>query len=64
MLLGQDISFDPGGDDDIGGGFVGLSGAARVAANTELFGRVEGALESGGSGSNRIGGNVGLRVQF
>lgn len=62
VLLGQDISFDAGGDDDIGGAFLGLNGAARIAANTEVFGRFEATWE--GDDASSVGGNVGLRMRF
>jgi outer membrane autotransporter protein len=62
VLLGQSLSFDPGGDDDVTSFFAGLTGSARIAGNIELFGNVEANFED--EGSYRFGGNVGAKVTF
>jgi outer membrane autotransporter protein len=62
VLLGQNLSFDPGGADDVGSVFLGLNAAARLADNTDFYGNVEAAWDT--DNSNRIGGNVGLRMHF
>ena len=40
----------------------GLNASARMAANTDPYGNVEATFETGGS--NRAGGNIGVRMRF
>jgi uncharacterized protein with beta-barrel porin domain len=62
VLLGQTLSFDPGGEDEVGGLFAGINASARIASNIDLYGNIEVAAETGSS--ERIGGNIGFRISF
>lgn len=61
-LLAQNITFDPGGDDSVFGGFVGLT-AEHVTANGAVFHATgEGLIED--DGSTRVSGKVGVKFRF
>jgi len=62
VLLGQNLSFDPGGDSEIGSVYIGLNAAARLASAVDVYGNVESAWHT--DSASRVGGNVGLRLHF
>ncbi len=62
VLLGQTISFDPGGEDTIGAVLAGFELTALVDDGISVFGRVEGAVES--NNGRTIGGQAGLEITF
>jgi hypothetical protein len=62
VLIGQSISFDPNGDEWVGGGYLGADLAWWIAENTKFFAGVEGTITS----DDAIGGSAeaGFRVEF
>ena len=62
VLLGQTISFDPGGEDTIGAALAGFELSALVDDGISIFGRVEGAVET--DSGRTIGGQAGVQITF
>jgi hypothetical protein len=62
VLLGQNISFDPGGDDTIGAVLAGFELTAHIDDGFYLFGRLEGGIES--DSGQTVAGQAGLQFTF
>ena len=62
VLLGQTISFDPGGEDSVGAALAGFELSALVDDGVSLFGRVEATVES--NSGRTIAGQAGLQIAF
>jgi Autotransporter beta-domain len=62
VLLGQTLSFDPGGEDDVTSIYAGVYSSARIASNVELFANAEFNIED--DDAYRYGGNIGAKVTF
>jgi len=60
-LLAQNISFDPGGDDVVGGAFAGLQFERTSSGGTTLYGSIEGQVETGGGRQASAKGGVRFR---
>ncbi len=60
-LLGQGISFDPGGEDDVVGRFAGADLAISFDSGLSLYGSVEGVAEDD---SYNVIGHAGARLRF
>jgi uncharacterized protein with beta-barrel porin domain len=61
-LLAQNITFNPGGDDVVGGAFAGLEFERTSAGGISLFASVEGQVETGGG--RQISGKAGVKFRF
>ncbi len=61
-LLGQDISFNPGGEDSVLGGYLSLSGEYLMANGMNIEAGAEGIIES--TGSYQISAYAGLEFRF
>lgn len=61
-LLGQNISFDPGGEDETLGAFAGLSGEYDTGGALVFNAGAEGLIET--SGSYQISGKIGAKIRF
>ncbi|MEP3279242.1 MAG: autotransporter outer membrane beta-barrel domain-containing protein, partial [Stappiaceae bacterium] len=61
-LLGQNISFNPGGDDNTLGGYVGLSGEYDTGGGLVLTAGTEGLVET--TGSYQFSGRAGVKFRF
>ncbi len=61
-LLGQDISFNPGGDDSVLGGYLSLSGEYLMANGMNIEAGAEGIIES--TGSYQVSAYAGLEFRF
>lgn len=61
-LLGQNLSFDPGGSDDIASIFTGFRLNVAKTENFSFFAGVEGSLDT--EESSTITGNLGLKWKF
>lgn len=61
-LLGQNITFDPGGDDVAGAAFAGLQFERTAAGGTTLYGSIEGQVETGGG--RRASAKAGGKFRF
>jgi uncharacterized protein with beta-barrel porin domain len=62
VLLGQSISFDPGGEDTIGTALAGFELTARIGDGFYVFGRMEGGIES--DNGRTVAGQAGLQITF
>ncbi len=60
-LLAQNITFDPGGDRTVTGGFVGLSAEHVSAGGFAFHATVEGLFED--DGSQQVSGKVGIKFR-
>ncbi len=61
-LLGQDISFNPGGDDSVLGGYLSLSGEYLMTNGMNIEAGAEGIIES--TGSYQVSAYAGLEIRF
>lgn len=61
-LLGNIATFNPGGDDAVGRGFLGAKFTAAMSNTTSFFGKVERSWDS--SNTKTITGNLGFAVKF
>ncbi len=61
-LLGQNISFNPGGDDDTFGGYAGLSGEYDTGSGFVLTAGTEGLIDT--VGSYQLSGRAGVSFRF
>jgi len=61
-LLGQAISFNPGGDDDEVTGFVGVTGTTNLGYGATAF--VDGEIHAGEDGLARTEARGGVKVVF
>ncbi|MEP3599859.1 MAG: autotransporter outer membrane beta-barrel domain-containing protein [Stappiaceae bacterium] len=61
-LLGQNISFNPGGDDNTLGGYVGLSGEYDTGGGLVLSASTEGLIDT--TGSYQFSGRAGVKFRF
>ncbi|MEP3275686.1 MAG: autotransporter domain-containing protein [Stappiaceae bacterium] len=61
-LLGQNISFNPGGDDNTLGGYVGLSGEYDTGGGLVLSAGTEGLVDT--TGSYQFSGRAGAKFRF
>jgi len=62
VLLGQTLSFRPGGQDDEVTGFVGATATANLDGNTTLY--LDGEMHFDGDGYSRSEARGGFRVRF
>ncbi len=62
VLLGQNINFDPGGDDVVGGAFAGLQFERTSASGTTLYANIEGQVETGGG--RQASAKTGIKFRF
>ena len=62
VLLGQSISFNPGGDDDEVTGFVGVTGTTNLGAGASAF--IDGEIHMGEDGLSRTEARGGVKVSF
>ena len=62
VLLGQAISFNPGGDDDEVTGFVGATVATSLSAGTSVF--FDSEIHMGDDRISRTEARAGLKVHF
>ncbi len=62
VLLAQNITFDPGGDQTVGALFAGLEFERTSASGTTFFASVEGQVETGGG--RQASGKAGIKFRF
>lgn len=61
-LLARNITFDPGGDDVVGGAFAGFRFERTSASGTTLYAAVEGQVETGGG--RQASAKAGMQFRF
>lgn len=61
-LLGQNLSFNPGGEEDVASAFAGVRLALLKAENFGIFAGIEGSIDT--EESSTLAGNFGLNWQF
>lgn len=61
-LLGQNLSFNPGGEEDVASAFAGVRLALLKAENFGIFAGIEGSIDT--EESSTLAGNLGLNWQF
>ena len=61
-LLGQTVTFNPGGDEGVGRAFVGMKFNQAISEATTVFGRVEASYDT--SETYELNGQIGFAVKF
>ena len=62
VLLGQNLTFDPGGKDSVGSVFAGANLSAKISDNLDFYAGTEVNIE--GADSYRLGAKIGFKMTF